>query len=103
MSDDFLFGVMAGVLGSVIFYLMIFAPIWRTYQNWVKQAQAADKPQSVSQSTKDTPAHVVETAQRARLAMFMFWVVLWTVALLILAWFQPSIWFFILQLISPSS
>ncbi|MCB0116342.1 MAG: hypothetical protein R2873_02900 [Caldilineaceae bacterium] len=103
MSDDFVLGLIAGVLGSAILYLGIYAPIWRMYQNWVKQLQAPDKPQAVVQTTKDTPSTIVGQAQRARMAITIFWIVLVAVGVLIAAWINPRIWVLLRELIRPAA
>ncbi|MBI1297568.1 hypothetical protein GC175_21730 [bacterium] len=95
LSSEFLVGF---GIGLVVTLFVGF--IWRVYQNWVKRAQALDKPQMIPQFTKLTPNDVYQDAMRARLTMFIFWVILVFIGLMLWAWIDPRVWNFILSQIS---
>lgn len=95
LSSEFLIGVLVGLLIAGITGI-----IWRYYLGWVKRAQALDKPQMIPQFTKNTPNEVYQDAMRARLTMFIFWVIVAFIGLMLWAWMDPRVWNFILSQIS---
>ena len=95
LSSEFLVGF---GIGLVVTLFVGF--IWRVYQNWVKRAQALDKPQMIPQFTKLTPNDVYQDAMRAKITIFLFWVIVVFIAVLIVAWIEPSIWNFIVNQIA---
>jgi hypothetical protein len=95
LSSEFLIGIAVGL--GIAF---VTGFIWRIYQNWVRRAGAADKPQMIPQFTKSTPNEVYQDSMRARIAMFIFWVILIFIGLMLWAWIDPRVWNFILSQIS---
>lgn len=95
LSSEFLIGVFVGLSIAGL-----TAIIWRYYQGWVKRAQSLDKPQMIPQFTKLTPNDVYQDAMRAKITIFLFWVIVVFIAVLIVAWIEPSIWNFIVNQIA---
>lgn len=95
LSAEFVSGIVAG-----LFIAFVTGFIWRIYQNWVKRAGAADKPQMIPQFTKLTPNDVYQDAMRAKITIFLFWMIVVFIAVLIVAWIEPSIWNFIVNQIA---
>ncbi len=93
MSSDFFMGVLTGwLIAGIVAFISTF------YRGWIKRSRATDKPQMIPQFTKNTPTEVYTDSMRARLTIYVFWIIFGVIAILLWAWLDPRVWDTILQM-----
>jgi len=75
-------GFAAGIGTLAIFYPILIKPIIKLIDGWLRDIRAATKPQVVVHTTKKTPLQVVLEAIRARIALYLFLILLGVAAVL---------------------
>jgi len=83
LSDNFASGVLVGliiggVVGAILGWFLTF------YQRWVRERDAARKPQMLMQPTVRTPSQVIEAAARAQAKIWLVRLIVFVVLPVIL-------------------
>ena len=98
MSDNFTNGVLVGLIIGLLIG-GILGGFWNIYRRWIRERDAARKPQLVMHPTAKTPSQVINAAARAQakiyLSYFVIFLIFWIV---IETFFVPGLTEYILSL-----
>ncbi len=87
--SDYWSGFITGA-GLAFFVLLVFYWLWSMIQGYIRQIQAADRPQAVVQVTQKTPGQVVDSASRARLKLWLLVGILYLAAIALVEYLRPG-------------